>query len=267
MKLDPSKYYRMPLLLGPMFERGDKIKWAYPEIDILAFQYLTNQEPLAALLPACYRPGKEPMVTVFFSQYNGLEFMAGGGYRTATVQVSARFDGKEDHVEGDLVLVMFEDKTWPIICGREDLGIPKLFADISPIKMMSEGRTRVEASLWGHLLFGLDVARVRAQPRIVRRIAARKINARPWLGYKYIPSLDGPPDADYPTITKNDTKMDKLWLGKSGSVRFGSADVADIGYVRTLLDALATLTIVKPLQALRFRGSTELRYDLSRRLC
>jgi acetoacetate decarboxylase len=266
MKIDPSKHYRMPIHLGPIFGYDDLPKWSYPDIDIVAYQYLTQAEAIEALLPECYQPGKEPMVTAFFSQYNGLNFMAGAGYRTATFQVAARFDGEVDHLEGDFILVMFEDKTWPIIGGREDLGIPKLHADISSFRILSDGRIRVEASMWGHLLFSLDVPRLRSQAGVVRVLASRRINARPWLGYKYIPSLGGPPDAEYPTITKNDIKLDKLWLGKTATIRFGDAEEADIGEVRNLLSCLSTLTVVKPIQALRFRGSAILRYDLSRKL-
>lgn len=75
------------------------------EIDIVAYQYLTKTEALESVLPECFQPSYEPMVTVFFSQYNGLEFMGGGGYRTATFQVAARFDGEKDHVQGDLILL------------------------------------------------------------------------------------------------------------------------------------------------------------------
>ena len=266
MNHDPSKHYRMPLLLGPMFDYKDLPVWAYPEIDVTAYQYLTKREAIESVLPDCYQPADDPMVTVFFSEYNGLDFMAGGGYRTATFQVSARFDGEKDHVEGDLVLVMFEDKTWPILGGREDLGVPKLYARISPMKTYSDGRVRAEASLWGHSLFSLELQRLRSQPGVVRAVATRRINARPWLGYKYIPSLDGPPDADYPTYTKNDTKIDRLWFGKNANLSFGDAGAEDIGYVKKLIDSLRTLTVVEPVQILRFQGSSELRYDLSRRL-
>jgi hypothetical protein len=235
-------------------------------VEVLAIQYLTKPEALAALLPKWYQPGKEPLVTVVLAHNNGLDFMAGGGYRLAAFQVAARFDGEQDHVEGDYILVMFENQTWPILGGREDLGVPKLYADISPMKQYADGRTRCEASLWGHRLFSLELPKMRAQPWIVWAMATRRINGRPWLGHKYIPSLDGPPDADYPTITWNDNKVDRLWLGKAGELGFGTAGVEDIGPVRTLLDALATLTIEEPVQALHFRGSSVLRYDRSRRL-
>jgi acetoacetate decarboxylase len=265
MKLDPSKYYRMPLAMGPVLDRR-ALRLAYPRMEVLAFQYLTNPEALADLLPDCYHPGKEPLVTVVFSKNNGLDFLAGGGYQLAAVQVSARFDGKRDHLEGDHIVVMFEDNAWPIIGGREDLGVPKIYADISNIKIMPNGHLRWEASLNGHLLIGLDVPPLKGQIGVVRAMAARQINARPWLGYKYIPSLDGPPDADYPTVIHNISRLEKLWMGKKASLRFGIAREEDIGVVKHLMDALATLAIIRPVQVVHFTGSAVLRYDLVRRL-
>lgn len=265
MRLDPSLYYRMPLAMGAVGERRNS-KLLYPQVEVLAFQYLTDADALADLLPDSFQPGKEPLVNVVFSQNNGLSFMAGGGYRLATIQLSARFDGKQDHLEGDYVVVMFEDNTWPIIGGREDLGVPKLYADISNMKIMPDGHLRCEASSNGHLLFGLDVASLKRQIGVVRLMAARQINAKPWFGYKYIPSLEGPPDADYPTVIYNVSKLEKLWLGKKANLRFGMARSEDIGLVKHLLDALATLTIIRPIQVVHFTGSAVLRYDLSRRL-
>lgn len=192
--------------------------------------------------------------------------MAGGEFRTAAFQVEARFDGDQDHVTGDYIVAMFENHTWPIIGGREDTGIPKLYADISDIKAMPDGHLRCEASYWGHLLFGLDVPPMRSQLGVVRALMSRQVNARPYLAHKYIPSLDGPPDADYPTLVKVDTSAKRLWLGKKASLRFGTARYEDIGQVKTLMDALATLTILRPMQVGHFIGSSVDRYDLDRRL-
>ena len=144
--------------------------------------------------------------------------------------------------------------------------MPKLYADISPIKTLPDGRLRCEASLWGHLLFVLELPSPKKQNRIVRIVANKIINSRPWLAYKYIPSLDGYPDVEYPTISQNDTSIEDLWFAKSGKVIFGNADVNDIGHVKFLMDALKTLPIKEVKQALHLRGSAILRYDLSRRL-
>ncbi|HKJ26023.1 MAG TPA: acetoacetate decarboxylase family protein [Anaerolineales bacterium] len=265
MDMNPNNYYKMPLIMGPMWE-GAPPNFKYEETEIVALQYLTDSEAISALLPDCYSVGKEPQVTVVFGYNNGLDFMAGGGYNLAAVQVSARFDGEKDHIEGDFNLVMFEDKTWPIIGGREDLGVPKLFANISPIKIYPNGRLRCEASYFGHLLYSLELSPPKKQNAIVRLAANKIINSRPWLAYKYIPSLDGPPDADYPTITYNDTKINTLWTAKSGQLKFGNAEREDISYYKPLVDALKTLEIMEIKQALHFQGSAVLRYDRSRRL-
>jgi acetoacetate decarboxylase len=266
VKPDADKHYRTPFMMGPLFDRAAPPKLAYPQVEVLAFQFLTEPQAIESVLPEPYRPAEEPLVTVIFSDNNGLDFMAGGGYRLAAFQLAARFDGDRDHVEGDYILVMFENQTWPIIGGREDLGVPKLFADITAMKLLPDGTTRCEASLWGHLLFSLDVPEMRKQSFIARAVATRQINSRPWLAYKYVPSVDGPPDADYPTVSQNDTKIETLWLGKTASLRFGDAGRDDVALMRPLLDALATLTVVEPLRALRLEGSSVLRYDLSHRL-
>ena len=265
MKLDPHAYYRMPLLLGPMW-KGTIPNFQYPKVEVAALQYITDESSILELLPDCYKPGKEPLVTVFFGYYNGLEFMAGGGYWVAVFQVEATYEGEKDHVKGDYMLVMFENQTWPIICGREDLGIPKLYAEISAMKSLSSGETRCDASYWGHFLTGIELHQMKKQNSIVRMAAGKIINSRPWLAYKYIPSLDGPPDAEYPTVSYNDVKIEELWFGKSGSLIFGDATERDIGHLKVLMDHLKTLPVIKVKQCLKFRGSANLRYDRSRRL-
>jgi acetoacetate decarboxylase len=264
MKPDPSKYYRMPLIMGPLFERGHKC--FYPQVEAVAFQYHTSPEAIAALLPECYRPAKDPLVTVHFSENNGADFMAGRGYRMAAFQVAACFDGEEDHLEGDYCLAFFEDQTWPIIGGREDIGVPKLYADISPLKKLPGGHIRCEASLWGHFLFSLEIPPMNAQTGLVRSVATKRINSRPWLGYKYIPSLEGPPDVQYPLIIYIESKLEKLWLGKSASLRFGKVQFDEVAFAKPLIEALATLTVIEPVQALHFQGSSVDRYDIVRRL-
>jgi hypothetical protein len=51
MKPDASKYYRMPLLMGPLGDRATPPKLAYPQVEVLAFQFLTQPQAIEALLP------------------------------------------------------------------------------------------------------------------------------------------------------------------------------------------------------------------------
>ena len=266
MEIDDGQVYNMPLVAGPLFEITNRPRYVYAHVENLILQYQTDPDAVQELLPECYQVGKEPTVTLAFSHNDGVDFLAGRGYRIATVMVSALFDGETDHEEGNYVVAMFEDDTLPIIGGREHLGVPKIYADISPIKTLpGDGGLRCEVSLWGHLLFGVELPMLKKQNAITRGIANR-IKTPPYLCYKYIPALDGPPDASYPTLWRMETQLDQLWMGKSGQVYFGDPAEEDVSYYSTLVQVVAGLPVKQVTQAIRAQGSGVLRYDLYRRL-
>lgn len=156
---------------------------------------------------------------------------------------------------------MFENRTLPIITGREWLGIPKLYADISPIRILENGHLRCEASLWGHFLFGIDLGQLKGQNLIVRKAASVQSTKTPGFGYKYIAALDGPPDADYPTVMWNDVELEQLWLGDKGEYSIGSPGQQDIGDFVRIIEALNTLPVRSETQTAHSVGSMVLRND------
>ena len=50
MDIDPKNYYRMPLIMGPLWV-GETPFFNYPQTEIVAMQYLTNPDAILALLP------------------------------------------------------------------------------------------------------------------------------------------------------------------------------------------------------------------------
>lgn len=266
MNINRDKINIMPLMMGPLFDRETRPPLIYADTESVVIQFQSDKDAIQSLLPDCFRAGSDSSVRVVILDSQGVSFMAGNGYRLASVQVAARYDGDQDHLDGDYVLVMFENETTPIITGREHLGIPKFYADISGVRTMENGSLKCELSLWGHLLFGIEMAPLKSQNVLARKIASRKSSQWPSFGYKYIASLDGPPDADYPTIMWNDVKVDQLWLGKKGSIYFGDADEGDIGYFKRVIDALKSLPVRKVTMTSRSRGSSILRYDKCRRI-
>jgi acetoacetate decarboxylase len=266
VRIDSNKIYFMPLIIGPVFEHGKVPSLVYEEVKVIAIQYETDFAAVSALLPECYKAVEKPIVTAMFGYYNGVDFLAGGGYNIAAVSVDARFDGEKDHVKGGYILVIFENDTIPITGGREHLGAPKVYADISPHRTLPDGTLRCETSRRGHQLFGINVGTLKKQNVLVRSAAAKRLSDQPNLGYKYIPSLDSQPDASYPTLFLNDYRIDELWLGKTGNIFFGNAPKEDIGWYKQVIDALKTLPIRQVTQTVMFSGSQSLRYDLYRRL-
>jgi acetoacetate decarboxylase len=266
MKIDPRRRYTMPLMMGPYDHEYPFGGIVYRERQTLAFQFQTESEAISQLLPECFQPAGEPIVTVAFGYFDGIDFMAGGGYRIATVMVAVRFDGKQDHIEGNFPLVMFENDTLPIILGRERLGIHKIYADISPVKTLTNDHLRCEASLWGHLLFGIELAPSIKQDETACASAGRKLSDTPLLGYKFIQSAEGTPDIAYPICTPGEAKIDQMWLGESGNFFLGGPDEMDVSFISGVIDALKTLPVQKAIGTMRYFDSFVLRTDISRRL-
>ncbi len=84
--------------------------------------------------------------------------------------------------------------------------------------------------------------------------------------YKYISSLEGEPDASYPIANWADSKMEALWLGKSGSIFFGETGEEDIGLFKGIIDAIRSMPVLEVSQVLHWRGSQIMRLDRSRRI-
>ena len=84
-----------------------------------------------------------------------IAWLAGRGYSVATVSTGVRWLGDGAATDGRLKLVLWENMADPIITGREELGYPKVFADIPDIAEAA-GAAHAEAS-WGGFTF-LDVA-------------------------------------------------------------------------------------------------------------
>lgn len=260
---DPTIVHMMPLVAGPFKTEGGIL---YRERQVVALQYETDPECLAALLPECYEPGDKPIVTASFVYNHGLDFMGGRGYRIGTIGLSARFNGERDNVDGSYFVVMYEDDTLPIVLGRELLGVPKVYGDISAPRVMPSGMIRCEVSVWGHLLFGIDVDPNVKQPDSIIETMNTRPRGPPMLGYKYIHGLDGPPDAAYPIATPSDATVTDVWTGDHGRIYYGDPGKDDVGLHRPILKAVKTLTVTKVLGVSRTFGSSLLRGDLAKRL-
>jgi len=267
MKIDHSKIYFMPLIRGPLWDLKNIPKSEYTSVETLMLQFETDRDAIPPLLPEPFQPGKSPLVTVMFTDNNGVDFMAGGGYRFAAISVAAEIDSQNGRLKGNYVLAMPENETLPIITGREWLGMPKFFTDISPVRYLNNGHLRCEASMWGHLLFGINISPpFKSQNALIRRAAGAQATKTPSFGYKYIAALDGPPDADYPTIMWSDNKIDELELGNHGEFYIGNPTDQDIGEFKPFLDALRTLPVFEVKRVAHSRGSMFLRNDKNGRI-
>ncbi len=265
MKLDPAKVYSMPLIMGPVFDRETRPGRVYGAAESISATFRTDPDAVRDLVPECFQIPDAATVTIAFGDYDRVDFMAGDGYRVAYVGVAARFEGQEA-VDGLCILVVWEDRAVPIVLGRELIGIPKIHGDITAIRAATDDNLRASASVWGHEVVRLEVRGCKEQNVLVRRTAEKRVNSFPWLGYKHIPSIDGPPDASYPMIVWNEVSIDELWLGDEASVMFGTAGEEDLGALAGITRSLRTLPLGELVFASHVKGSAVLAINRSRRL-
>lgn len=266
MELDDDTIYAMPLAMGPLPSRADRPRSVYRKTDSLFVQFRTEPDAIRGLVPGCYIVGEEATITVSFTENTGVDFLAGRGYRIVTITVPARFEGTRDQLAGPYTLVMYEDDAIPILGGRERLGVPKVYADITGLMPTAESTLRCEASLWGHLLFGIEVESMKRQSFIVRRTAEKRLNEHPYLCYKYIPSFDGAPDASYPTVMWMDRTISELWIGDTARLWFGDVSERELSFAGLLHDRLRRVPVGEVVMTGRMEGSAVLRQDPCRRI-
>jgi hypothetical protein len=215
---------------------------------------LSNREQLEALLPegSGLALDGEPVVTVYSAYLKQCDWLAGRGYNALGVTLPVVFHGKRDRAVGNLVTVLWENLTDPILTGREELGAPKIYADI-PDPMTFQESTRCTASWMGFKFVDLTLRNMRllAPEEASAQMGKRKVDGYIWC--KYIPRTGdwGEPDVSYVTLTEGagPTVQQEFWQGE-GAVHFHRATWEDMPTQYNIVNGLADLEIKE------YRGAT-----------
>ena len=236
-KFQPGKMYRMPTHFGPSSgprqgEDGCKFSCRYtPKATTYSVSFLTNSEQLDDLLPEGFELGAEPIVTVEASYITEIEWLAGRGYNILGVSFPAIFNGKQDHVAGSFLTVLWENLADPIFIGREELGYSKIYCEL-PEPTVCRGETHIIASWLGFKFMDLKMNNMmQLSPEEVNALASENTNDG-ILHYKYIPRTSewGSADVSYPVLTPSDTPnkvVKEKWQGE-GTVQFHKATWEDL---------------------------------------
>ena len=218
MRVDPEGSYFMPVSTGPSRPLKAGV---FRDVWTAATSYRSDKDALAALLPEPFEPADEPLVTIYYMKCRQINFLAGGGYNAMGVNLATYFNGQQDQLQGDFAVVLWEDLTAPILRGRELLGCPKVYGEI-PDPYRIDNEVRVQTSDQGHMLLEMRVENVQPMdpPAIGRMEAEQK--ERNWMGWKYIPNVDGVGAAvSQPTLIGIEKRFTEAWSGQ-GTICFGN---------------------------------------------
>ena len=162
----PPSYYRMPTVFGPMpgprqTHFGEPHEPA-PRYTTASITYKSSRACLETFLPApneshSYRissPGTEAYCTFSQTTLTNLAWLGGGNRGTYNHfglyihNVSCTVGDASKTETGSFVPILFENRTDPILSGREELGMPKLFSYID-VERSPFDKSHLVFTKWG----------------------------------------------------------------------------------------------------------------------
>jgi hypothetical protein len=254
----PGRMYRMPAVFGPSLgprqgEEGRKFTSPGSHKTITrSVSFLTNHDQLAEMLPEGLAVRGEPVATVSASYMKEIEWLAGRGYNTLGVSIPVTFTGKVDRVIGNFLTVLWENLTDPILTGREELGVAKIYCDL-PEPRIYQDVTHCTASWMGFKFMDMTLSNLTPTSA-----APADSNAEPhedgMLHFKYMPRTGawGEADAEYVTLTPTAAlhRVEQgVWHGQ-GTVQFHRATWEDLPTQFNVVNAFHQLEIKE------YRGAT-----------
>ncbi len=181
-------YYMMPAHFGG--EKFDPEGKAVQKAAVLTINYETDRLLLENFIPEGFELLK-PEVHLQFSGLTEINWMAGSEYNFIKVTAPVRFNGKQDQITGDYVLVLWENKTAPILGGREQTGMPKIFADIEDLHIVKPYYSTT-VSYEGNTFLNMDFEAKEAVTGGELKDLREKFTIINALAWRYIPKVGGP---------------------------------------------------------------------------
>ena len=240
--------FRMPVTFGPSpgprrAPDGDRYQ---PEESVRTLScemsFVTDPAMLATLLPSSFELRGDPIVTVTVGYHSEIAWLAGRAYNTFGVYIPATHCGSA-RTDGIFNSVLWENLTDPILTGRDELGLPKIYAEIPPLEVTGINAYVARAS-W----LGFEFARMELQ--LQARIESEPdVPVYPILGYKYVPRTGslGEADCEYAIVVPGEDPSRRVidcWLG-AGSVTFFEAAWRDMPTQCHIVNKLAALPIIE----------------------
>ena len=248
-RFEPNLTYRMPTHFGPQpgpRQQPDGVARESkhsPRTLTVSASFLTDAVLLERHLPEGFALVGEPVVTVDFHYMTAIDWLAGRGYNMIFVSWPAAFVGRRDKASGRFLAVIWENLADPIIAGRDEIGHPKLYAEIEEPRLWDGAQIGV-AGWMGFRFLDIRVSELRnAAP------APAKTSSDGTMMLKYVPRTGARGEADLQQVTITpagdpDMTIERQQTGVS-AVRFHRAGMSDLPTVHHVVNALADLPVIE----------------------
>ena len=248
-RFEAGRIYRMPTHFGPapgprqMLDGVVYDQKRSPRRLSVAASFLTDPAALERHLPEGFTLAGEPVVTVEFHHMTDIDWLAGRGYTMIWVSWPAAFTGRQDRATGRFLAVIWENLADPIITGRDEIGHPKLYAEIAEPRRW-DGTQICVAGWMGFRFLELEVSQLREAE--AKRPAVASDGT---LMLKYTPRAGAWGEADLCQVTLTpaddpDYHIEQPHTGV-GTVRFHKASWSDLPTMHHVVNALAALPVIE----------------------
>ncbi|KAI9147320.1 FAD-dependent monooxygenase OpS4 [Paramyrothecium foliicola] len=238
----PNLYWRMPISFGPFpgprqtFEGKARVG-THSTFTTASLTFKTSRTVLQNLFPsASFRfkgPGTVAYASISQTTLNKMEWLGGSGYRHIGLYIHGvqytQADGKV--LDGTFLPVLFESLTDPIVSGREELGMPKLYCSIDIWRRSSSYRVQTG---WQGVQFGsLTLEGLTEADPSISKGTIGGVDDDGIFAYKYIPKVGerGQADVEHATFVPHaeeaqvvSTKVQKVFTTEKGDIRFDPHD-------------------------------------------
>ena len=246
-KFEDNKCYRMPAHFGGGVFDPDARACVHDAVSI-QLSYTTDGDRLADYLPEGFELRK-PELSIVYQQLGQVDWLAGSGYNLIWVAAPVRFNGQRDQMEGDFALVVWENKTTPILTGRE-MGVPKIYADIEDLQILGE-TYRTRASYESSTFLQMEMTRQDPLGELQVKALQGDINV---LGWRYVQKIGGPgAEVSQPTLFPMRSEPDSAWMGR-GTIQWTQLKWEQNPMQWWIIKALAELPIIEMAPVTMTRG-------------
>ena len=264
---EPNKRYRMPTHFGPSLGPRQGLDGRlFPCTDtpygtLIQATFKADAQQLEKHLPPKFEVREPSTINLCFLYRTRMEWLAGRGYNEFGVTVPVTYQSSDGPIEGNLLLVIWENLADAIITGREDLGVAKLFCDI-PVPQYLGGDVVCRASWDGHqfaslTLKGLKEGTAENLPASVETAGT--------FHYKYMPrtNIPGEADAHYVVLAPDDTpngKLDRVRLANNASAQFQPSTFEQLPTLVHIINALSAIELGECVEAniINYHGGKDL---------
>lgn len=245
--------YKMPVHFGG--ESFYPVRTVYGDMTCMCVQFETVKESLLKLIPDDFYL-LEPLINVQFANCRDVDWMSGGEYRLIQLSAPVRYAGNSEGLVGEYVLVIWENKACPIIGGREEDGMPKIFADIASERHTGD-HWFTAASYENNTFLNLDFLKQRE----LNKDEICEINEHPKVnnfGWRYLPNLGrGGAALSQATLYPQEMIATQVWTGE-GSIKWTPLSLEQNMLQFRIISTLAQLPVVKYTTAQIIKGSSRL---------